>query len=110
MKIDEIPGRRPGHREASATITAALGTARFPASKDALVKDVGTWKVPLGGGETTTLGKILDAIPEEQFASFQDAQNRVDQHWDRVIQGLQGAKAHARGGKGSAAGRKAPEE
>jgi len=84
MKLEEKPGRKPGHAEASAVLTAALGTARFPASKEALVKDVGAWKIPVGSGQKVALREILEAIPEEQFSSSADAQNRIDAHWDKV--------------------------
>ena len=87
MHQDEIPRRSSGHREASASITAALATLPFPVTKEEAIGRVGNWKVPVGR-ERVPLARMLEAMPKEEFADPADAINAVDQHWGRMVANL----------------------
>lgn len=91
MKKHEIPTQHPGHQQASAKITAALGTLNYPAEKEKVVRKVGDWRVPVEG-EEHTLADILNAMPNERFRDVADATNAVDHHWGRIADTLRGAQ------------------
>lgn len=92
MHQDEIPRRGSGHREASASITAALSTLPFPITKQEAIGRVGDWKVPVGG-DRVPLSQMLEAMPKEDFTDPADAINAVDQHWGRMVANLSKAKS-----------------
>ena len=89
MHQDEIPLRAPGHREASASITAAFATLPYPVSKEEAMRKVGEWKVPLGD-EKIPLGRLLEGMPVEEFSDTTDAIRSIDQHWLRMTASLRG--------------------
>ncbi len=90
MKKNEIPSALPNHQDASAAITAAFGTIAFPADKNTVIRKVGDWKVPYAD-KNVKLGKILEAVPQDQFDDVAQAVRAVDAHWGRVADLLAGA-------------------
>lgn len=90
MHQDEIPKRAPGHREASASITAAFATLPYPVSKQEALGRLADWKVPLHG-ERVPLGPMLEAIPTDDFRDSTEAIKLIDQHWGRMVENLQGS-------------------
>lgn len=93
MKKRDIPTPHPHHQEASAAITAALGTLSYPVEKDAAIRKVGDWKVPYGEEARVPLAQILEAIPTERFSHVGEATSAVDAHWGRIAETLQGLAA-----------------
>lgn len=91
MKKNEIPTPQPNHQDASAAVTAALGTLSFPIEKKAAIRQVGDWKVPYTNDAKVSLGKILEAVPNERFEDVGQAVRAVDAHWGRVADLLTGA-------------------
>ena len=80
MRKEEMPNPMPGHEAASAAVAAAFSLLPYPISKDMAIEAVGDWKVPCGA-RRVPLGRMLDAMPVEEFESPQMAVNAVDRHW-----------------------------
>lgn len=84
MRIDESPSPRPDHREASAAVTAAMSLLPYPISKDMAIEAVGSWNVPCGEGKSVLLGRMLEALPVDEFESPARAVQEMDRHWGDV--------------------------
>lgn len=91
MRKEEIPTPHPGHAQASARITAALGTLKYPIEKDAAADKVQKWRIPMEEQEVS-LADILEHVPKDRFLDVADATKAVDQHWGRIHDLLVGAE------------------
>lgn len=81
MKAAEKVPHVPGHQEASAVISAALGTVKFPATREDLITKIGGWPVPLDRATKVPFGEIAKLLPHERFDDLVEAQNEIDHHW-----------------------------
>ncbi|HEX2021387.1 MAG TPA: hypothetical protein VHH36_01635 [Candidatus Thermoplasmatota archaeon] len=88
MKHDALPTPVANHQQASAAVTAALGTLDFPISKREAIRKVGDWSIPVASDLKVPLGNILRGVPEDDFADVSQAANAVDRHWGRIAQSL----------------------
>lgn len=91
MRKDERARRMPGHRQASASVTAALSTLPYPIATQEAAERIGDWPVPIAPGETVPLGQMLAALPEARLEDPGQAMAAVDRHWARIAEALAGA-------------------
>lgn len=94
MKNTERVAGSPGHQKSSASISAALGTIRFPATREDLITKLAAWSVPLEDGERVPFGEIAALVPRERFETPIEASRTIDRHWADIRKHLGAGSVH----------------
>lgn len=77
-----------------------LDQCEYPCDKEELMENVGDQEVEFADGGTTTVGRILQGIPEREYLDASVAKLAIFTRWESIRKDLgTGPRAHRRTGR-----------